>query len=73
MAETEEFVPMTEEQAQERIAKAFLALDDIYNLHAPADQTVEAWECKHCNVQWPCETERIILDALIQPSSLSAE
>ena len=64
MSETEEFVPITEEEAQRRIESAFATLDAIYLLHGPKDQSVEAWGCGHCNVQWPCETERIILDGL---------
>lgn len=63
MSETE-FVPMTEEEAQERIQAAFATLDAIYLLHAPKSQLVDLWECKTCDVQWPCETERLILDGL---------
>lgn len=54
----------TEQEINEQIGKAFITLDAIYNLHAPADETVEVWMCKHCNVQWPCETEQLILDGL---------
>ena len=74
MSETE-FVPMSEEEAQARIAAAFKTLDEVYLLHAPKDQTVEVWECGHCNVQWPCETERIVLDnlGLFTDSSSSEE
>ena len=64
MSETEQFEPMTEEEAKARIAAAFQTLDTIYLLHAPKDQTVEIWECSHCNVAWPCETEEIILQGL---------
>jgi hypothetical protein len=64
MSETEDFVPITEEEAQARIQSAFLTLDAIYNLHGPADQDAEVWQCGHCDVQWPCETEKLILDGL---------
>lgn len=64
MSETEEFVPMSEAEAQQRIANAFATLDAIYLLHAPADDKAEVWQCKHCDVQWPCETETLILDGL---------
>lgn len=63
MSETE-FVPMTEEEAQQRIANAFATLDAIYLLHAPKNQDVDVWECKSCDAQWPCETEKLILDGL---------
>lgn len=72
MSETE-FTPITEEEAKARIAAAFKTLDEVYLLHAPKDQTVEIWECSHCNVNWPCETERIVLDNLavtFEPSEL---
>ena len=64
MSETEEFVPMSEAEAQQRIANAFATLDAIYLLHAPADDKAEIWQCKHCATQWPCETEALILDGL---------
>lgn len=64
MSETEEFVPIDEQEARQRIANAFTTLDAIYLLHAPKDQESEAWECKTCDVIWPCETERLILDGL---------
>ena len=54
---------MSEEEAQRRIANAFEALDQVYQLHAP-DQSKEEWWCNHCDVEWPCETEKIILESL---------
>lgn len=60
--ETEQ--PMSEEEAQKRIASAFATLDSVYLLHAPVDQNEEAWRCGHCDVQWPCATEAIILEGL---------
>ena len=60
--ETEQ--PMSEQEAQERIASAFATLDRIYLLHAPADDKAEVWECGYCKVQWPCDTEAIILEGL---------
>lgn len=71
MSETEEFAPISEEEAQKRIEAAFATLDAIYLLHAPKDQNAENWECGHCDVAWPCETERIILDGLGLTSSPS--
>lgn len=64
MSETEQFEPISEEEAQRRIQAAFLTLDAVYNLHAPKDTEAEAWECGHCEVEWPCETERIVLEGL---------
>jgi hypothetical protein len=64
MSETEQFEPISEQEAQRRIQSAFLTLDAVYNLHAPKDPANEVWECGHCEVAWPCETERIILDGL---------
>jgi hypothetical protein len=60
--ETEQ--PATTEEVQQRVAAAFATLDRIYLLHAPADAEAEAWECGHCNVQWPCMTEALILEGL---------
>jgi hypothetical protein len=55
---------ITDEQAQERIANMFIALDTIYNLHAP-NQAEEVWTCDECSgAQWPCNTEKIILETL---------
>lgn len=64
MSETEQFEPISEEEAQRRIQAAFLTLDAVYNLHAPKDTEAEAWECGHCEIAWPCETERIVLEGL---------
>lgn len=60
--ETEQ--PMSEQEAQQRIAAAFATLDRVYLLHAPADDKAEIWQCGHCDVQWPCATEAIILEGL---------
>ena len=62
MSETEQ--PMSEQEAQKRIAAAFATLDNVYMLHAPVDQKVEVWRCGHCDVVWPCATEAIILEGL---------
>lgn len=63
MAEETE-VTLTDEEAQERIAAAFLALDEIYRLHGP-NQLNEVWTCDACSgAEWPCKTEKIILTAL---------
>lgn len=62
MSETE--YQMTEQEAQEKIASAFRTIDLVYLLHAPEDQEAETWVCGHCKVNWPCETEMIILDGL---------
>ncbi len=57
-------VQLTDEEAQTRIAAAFLALNDIYELHAP-NQAEATWTCDECNgAEWPCKTEKIILEAL---------
>ena len=65
MSETEEqFEPISEEEARHRIATAFSTLDAIYNLHAPKNTEQEVWECKHCDIPWPCETEELILMGL---------
>lgn len=57
-------VKLSDEEAQARIAAAFLALNDIYELHAP-NQTEAAWTCDECNgAEWPCKTEQVILTAL---------
>jgi len=60
----EQFEPISEEEAQRRIQAAFLTLDAIYNLHGPKDTQEEVWECRHCDVPWPCETEEMILMGL---------
>lgn len=71
---SEEFVPISEQEAQRRIQAAFLTLDAVYNLHAPKDPENDVWECGHCDTAWPCETERIILDGLeLATSSEPAE
>lgn len=55
---------LTDEEAQERIANMFIALDSIYNLHKP-NQAEEVWTCTECNdAEWPCNTEKIILETL---------
>jgi mannose-6-phosphate isomerase-like protein (cupin superfamily) len=57
-------VELTDEEAQERIANMFIALDSIYNLHKP-NQAEEVWTCTECNgAEWPCNTEKIILETL---------
>tara|TARA_R110001606_G_scaffold265516_1_gene414546 strand:- start:887 stop:1090 length:204 start_codon:yes stop_codon:yes gene_type:complete len=57
-------VELTDEEAQERIANMFIALDTIYNLHKP-NQAEEVWTCTECNdAEWPCNTEKIILETL---------
>ena len=68
MSEEANEVQLTDEEAQERIKSMFIALDQIYSLHGP-DQESDPWICKHCSncdgdVVWPCETEKIILEAL---------
>lgn len=63
MAEETE-VKLTDEEAQARIAAAFLALDEIYKLHGP-NQSAEVWTCDECNgAEWPCKTEQVILTSL---------
>lgn len=54
---------ISEEEAQQRITEAFETLDKVYQLHAP-DQSTDEWRCSHCDVEWPCPTEKIILDGL---------
>jgi hypothetical protein len=59
---------LTDEEAQQRIASMMLALDAIYQLHAPNTDN-EPWTCSHCSscdgdVEFPCQTETIILRAL---------
>lgn len=68
MSEETNELQLTDEEAQERIKSMFIALDKIYALHSP-DQDAETWTCQHCSscdgdVAWPCETEKIILEAL---------
>jgi hypothetical protein len=68
MSEETNEVQLTDEEAQERIKSMFIALDAIYKLHRP-DQEKEVWICQHCSncdgdVEWPCPTEKIILEAL---------
>jgi|694.fasta_scaffold30476_2 hypothetical protein len=65
---TQEPADLTDTEAQERIQNMFIALDKIYNLHAP-DQTTEPWTCKHCTncdgpVEFPCPTEKLVLESL---------
>lgn len=67
---------LTDDEARERIKSMFIALDAIYALHAP-NQEANPWVCNHCSscdgdVAWPCETEKIILDALAVTSDESA-
>jgi hypothetical protein len=65
MSETEEqFEPISEAEARHRIATAFSTLDAIYNLHGPKNTEQEVWECRHCDIPWPCETEELILMGL---------
>ena len=55
---------LTDEEATARIANMFNVLDAVYALHAP-NQSTDVWTCDECNgVQWPCKTERLILDGL---------
>jgi hypothetical protein len=68
MSEETNKVELTDEEAQERIKSMFMALDEIYKLHGP-NQESEVWTCQHCSncdgdVEWPCQTEKIILEAL---------
>jgi len=64
MSEETNAQELTDEQAQERIANMFVALDTIYKLHAP-NQAEEVWTCDECSgAQWPCSTEKIILETL---------
>ena len=68
MSEETNEVELTDEEAQDRIKSMFIALDQIYALHGP-DQESDPRICKHCSncdsdVVWPCETEKIILEAL---------
>jgi hypothetical protein len=68
MAEETNEIQLTDEEAQERIKSMFIALDAIYKLHGP-NQEKEVWICQHCSncdgdVEWPCPTEKIILEAL---------
>lgn len=68
MSENEPQVELTDEEAQERIRQMFIALDAVYQLHAPNTE-VMPWICSHCSncdgeVEFPCETEAIILRAL---------
>lgn len=59
-----EDIQITDEEAQERIANMFNALDAIYNLHAP-NQTEEVWTCDECDgAEWPCKTEKLVLESL---------
>ena len=61
---TNEEPQITDEQAQEQIANMFIALDAVYNLHSP-NQASDVWTCDECNgVEWPCKTEKIILESL---------
>lgn len=48
------------------LAVVFGTLDTVYQLHAPEDPDSETdpGMCKHCNVEFPCETEQIILEGL---------
>jgi hypothetical protein len=68
MSEETNEVQLTDEEAQDRIKSMFIALDQIYSLHGP-NQEAEPWICSHCSdcngdVEWPCATEKIILEAL---------
>lgn len=59
---------LSDEEAQQRIASMVMALDEIYQLHAPNTETMP-WICSHCSncngdIEFPCETEAIILKAL---------
>jgi hypothetical protein len=68
MSEETNEVQLTDEEAQARIKSMFIALDAIYALHGP-DLDSDPWVCKTCSncdgdVSWPCETEKIILNAL---------
>jgi len=68
MPEETNEVQLTDKEAQDRIKSMFIALDQIYSLHGP-NQESDPWICSHCSdcngdVEWPCQTEKIILEAL---------
>jgi hypothetical protein len=48
------------------LAVVFGTLDTVYQLHAPEDPESEndPGMCKHCKVEFPCQTEEIILEGL---------
>lgn len=65
---TEPTVELSNEEAQERIQNMFIALDKVYNLHAPKTD-VEPWVCSHCSncdgdIAFPCPTQLIVLESL---------
>lgn len=48
------------------LALTFGTLDAVYSLHAPEnpDDEVDPGNCKHCAVDFPCETADIIMNGL---------
>ena len=48
------------------LAYVFGTLDTVYQLHAPErpDDEDDPGNCTHCNVEFPCQTEDIILEGL---------
>jgi hypothetical protein len=48
------------------LALTFGTLDAVYSLHAPEnpDDETDPGNCKHCAVDFPCETADIIMNGL---------
>lgn len=69
MSETEAITPLSDEEAQQKIKNMFLALDSLYQLHAPQHDEEDNWTCTHCSscdgdVSYPCQSAAIILVSL---------
>lgn len=59
---------ITDEEAQRRIKNMFIAIDEVFQLHA-INQEEEPWTCTECsncdgNIEYPCPTVQIILKSL---------
>ena len=58
----------------EILASIFVTLDGVYQLHSPErpEDENDPGNCVHCNVDFPCPTEDIILEGLANVSILMA-
>lgn len=50
----------------EILASVFVTIDSVYQLHAPErpEDESDPGNCVHCNIDFPCPTEDIILEGL---------
>ena len=57
------------------LASIFVTLDSVYQLHAPErpEDESDPGNCVHCDVDFPCPTEDIILEGLANVNVLMAK